>query len=69
MTDQRPKERQDARNKRLSRVYAELKASNPDAYHKAIMYAEGVSFRLRLSSKTAAEIERAMIVLASELLS
>lgn len=49
--------------------YAALKAVEPEAYAKAIQYSEGLSLTFRFPLKQAAEVERAMVMLACELLS
>lgn len=48
--------------------YRTLKAVDRDAYDKAIRYAEGVSLSFDIPLKAGAEIERAMVMLACELL-
>lgn len=48
--------------------YRALKAVEPDAYRKAIQYAEGFSINNRLSTEAAFEVERSHVMLACELL-
>ena len=48
--------------------YRALRAVEPDAYRKAISYAEGVTLQHNLSDKLAADIEVACVMLACELL-
>jgi len=48
--------------------YLALKAVEPDAYQKAIQYAEGICLNGAVSHKRAAEVEAAFVMLACELL-
>lgn len=48
--------------------YRTLKAVEPEAYYKAIKYAEGFSINHKLSTEAAYEIERSHVMLACELL-
>jgi hypothetical protein len=48
--------------------YAALKAVEPEAYFKAIQYAEGVTLKFNLPEKAAVECERSHVMLACELL-
>ena len=48
--------------------YRALKMSHPDAYWKAIQYAEGIALRFNLEPKAAAENERSHVMLACELM-
>ena len=48
--------------------YRALKAVEPDAYKKAVEYAQGVSLNHQLPLKVSADIEIASVMLACELL-
>jgi hypothetical protein len=48
--------------------YRALKAQYPDEYFKALAYAGGIAIEHKLPTKVAAEYERAMVILACELL-
>lgn len=48
--------------------YSALKALEPEAYQKAIRYADGMAMQHKLPTYAAADIERSHIMLACELL-
>jgi len=48
--------------------YLALKAVEPDAYQKALQYAEGICLKYAFSHEGAAEVEAAFVTLACELL-
>ena len=48
--------------------YSALRAVEPEAYEKALIYAEGLSLQFNLPLSHASEIERSHIMLACELL-
>ena len=50
------------------RWYATLRNADPEAYRKAIQYAEGVSLNHNLPDKAAAACEVSHVMLACELL-
>lgn len=50
------------------KTYAELKAVDPQLYRKALQYSEGLALTYNFNHKVAAEVERAMVSLALEIL-
>lgn len=56
------------RNDDWQKWYRTLKAVEPEAYEKALRYAEGLSLKFNLPLSHASEIERSHVMLACELL-